>query len=131
MRTVKPLHAGRASQAEDAVLEAEFGQLEDLLDIVRVACPECGQPIALLVDEEELPQHALCPTRFDPFGLTVCGGSGRSAHDAVPAGEASWADEDAAVLLTLPEGLNWRTQPFSHARRPRPLRAPVPGSRAA
>jgi hypothetical protein len=133
MRTVKPLHACRASEVEDPAAEAEpefFGGY-DTPAIVRVSCPECGQPIALLADEEELPEHALCPTRWDPFGLTVCRGSGGSALDALPAAGAQSAEDDAAALLTLPEGLDWRTQPFSHARRVRPLRTAVPSGRAA
>jgi hypothetical protein len=124
MTTVKPLHADGTDEAEDLGGEAEFPY--DALEIVRVSCPECGQPIALLADEEELPEHARCPTRWNPFGLTVCRGSGRPAAEAAPTGGLLAAEEDAGVLLTLPEGLNWRTQPFSHARRPRPLRLRAP-----
>jgi len=133
MHTVKPLHACRASEAEDTAAEAEpeYSGGYDTPGIVRVSCPECDQPIALLADEEELPEHALCPTRWEPFGLTVCRGSGRSALDAPPAAGLSSDEEETAALLTLPEGLDWRTQPFSHARRGRPARAVMPGSRAA
>ncbi len=131
MRTVKPLHAVRAGDVEDTAEETEFPGAYDMLEIVRVACPECSRPIALLADEQELPEHALCPTRWDPFGLTVCSGSGHSASGAPPIGGGQPADEEATVLLTLPEGLDWRTQPFSHARRARPLRAAVARCRAA
>jgi hypothetical protein len=133
MRTVKPLHACRASEVEDPAAEAEseVSGGYDTPAIVRVSCPECDQPIALLADEDELPEHALCPTRWDPFGLTVCRGSGRSALDAPPAAGVPSAEEDTASLLTLPEGLDWRTQPFSHARRGRPVRAVMPSGRAA
>ena len=40
-------------------------------------CPDCAQPIALLADEDVLPEHALCPTPWNPFVLTVCAGTGR------------------------------------------------------
>lgn len=134
MRTVESLHAVGASEAEDFSAQTESTGAYELLEAtetVRVACPECGRPIALLADEQELPQHALCPTRWDPFGLTVCAGSGRSSKEAPPVGDMRPAEEDTAVLLTLPEGLDWRTQPFSHARRARPLRGAVAGGRAA
>ena len=126
MRTVESLHAVGVSEPENPSAEGEpAGAYEpwEVLEIVRVACPECSRPIALLVDERQLPQHALCPTRWNPFGLTVCAGSGRPAQEAPPVGGPEASEEDAAVLLTLPEGLDWRTQPFSHARRARPLRA--------
>jgi hypothetical protein len=54
---------------------------EDLGDVVRLFCPDCARPIAVLADEESLPEHALCPTPWNPFGLTVCVGSGRGSSD--------------------------------------------------
>lgn len=109
--------------------DAEDGFDDEAYDVHRVACPDCARPIALLADEDVLPEHALCPTPWNPFGLTVCPGSGRAARDARPAaGEAAAADEpDLGVLLTLPAGLDWRTQPFSHVGGPgsRPLRVPL------
>jgi len=36
---------------------------EDGREAARVRCPGCARPIALLTDEDELPQHALCPPR--------------------------------------------------------------------
>ena len=51
----------------------------DTFEMYRVICPDCAQPIALLADEEVLPEHALCATPWNPFGLTVCAGTGRSA----------------------------------------------------
>ena len=35
-------------------------------------------------------------------------------------------EQDTALLLTLPQGLDWRTQPFSHVGGPgsRPMRVP-------
>ncbi|MFG2137785.1 hypothetical protein [Streptomyces sp. NPDC048650] len=87
----------------------------ETFDIYRVTCPDCGQPIALLADEDTLPEHALCPTPWNPFGLTVCQGSGRAATEAPDADDTMDAQErDVAVLLTLPESLDWRRQPFSH-----------------
>ena len=106
----------------------------DTFEMYRVICPDCAQPIALLADEEALPEHALCASPWNPFGLTVCAGTGRTAADARPADESVLPQEqDTALLLTLPQGLDWRTQPFSHAGGPgsRPLRVPVMRSEAA
>ncbi|MGA4847629.1 hypothetical protein ACOBQB_15745 [Streptomyces sp. G5(2025)] len=105
----------------DALLDAY-----DTFEMYRVNCPDCGQPIALLADEDVLPEHALCPTPWNPFGLTVCAGTGRAATDATPTDESMEVQEqDTALLLTLPQGLDWRTQPFSHVGGPgsRPMRA--------
>lgn len=106
----------------DEAFEEDFG------DVVRLSCPDCGRPIAVFTDEEQLPQHALCPTPWNPFGLTVCGGSGRAVADALPTdGSAAVASpRDLAALLTLPVGLDWRTQPFSHVGGPesRPIHMP-------
>lgn len=97
----------------------------DTFEMYRVICPDCAQPIALLADEDLLPEHALCATPWNPFGLTVCAGTGRGASDAKPADESLAAQEqDTALLLTLPQGLDWRRQPFSHVGGPgsRPVR---------
>ncbi|MFF7358242.1 MULTISPECIES: hypothetical protein [Streptomyces] len=97
----------------------------DTFEMYRVICPDCAQPIALLADEQVLPEHALCASPWNPFGLTVCAGTGRPAAEARPADESVEPQEqDTALLLTLPQGLNWRTQPFSHAGGPgsRPMR---------
>ncbi|GAB2945993.1 hypothetical protein GCM10023080_000530 [Streptomyces pseudoechinosporeus] len=106
----------------------------DTFEMYRVICPDCAQPIALLADEEVLPEHALCATPWNPFGLTVCAGTGRAAAEARPADESMEAQEqDTALLLTLPQGLDWRTQPFSHVGGPgsRPIRVPVMRRQAA
>ncbi|MFF9769607.1 hypothetical protein ACIGXF_16315 [Streptomyces sp. NPDC053086] len=106
----------------------------DTFEMYRVICPDCAQPIALLADEEFLPEHALCASPWNPFGLTVCAGTGRSAADARPADESVEPQEqDTALLLTLPQGLNWRTQPFSHVGGPgsRPMHVPVMRRQAA
>ncbi|OIK28758.1 hypothetical protein [Streptomyces malaysiense] len=106
----------------------------DTLEMYRVICPDCAQPIALLADEEILPEHALCASPWNPFGLTVCAGTGRTAAEARPADESVTPQEqDTALLLTLPQGLDWRTQPFSHVGGPgsRPMRVPEMRRRAA
>ncbi|GAA4114035.1 MULTISPECIES: hypothetical protein [Streptomyces] len=131
-----PKRTGR-TERERGELEpvdiADLGEDEDSFDaydtfeMYRVICPDCAQPIALLADEEELPEHALCPSPWNPFVLTVCAGTGRPATAAKAADETLEVQEqDTALLLTLPQGLDWRTQPFSHVGGPgsRPLRMP-------
>ncbi|MBX9398904.1 hypothetical protein K4749_36315 [Streptomyces sp. TRM72054] len=106
----------------------------DTFEMYRVICPDCAQPIALLADEESLPEHALCASPWNPFGLTVCAGTGRRAADAHPADESFEPQEqDTALLLTLPQGLDWRMQPFSHVGGPgsRPMRVPAMRRHAA
>ncbi|WP_330456648.1 hypothetical protein OIB37_06975 [Streptomyces sp. NBC_00820] len=106
----------------------------DTFEMYRVICPDCAQPIALLADEEILPEHALCASPWNPFGLTVCAGTGREATEARPADESFTPQEqDTALLLTLPQGLNWRTQPFSHVGGPgsRPMAVPTMRRQAA
>ncbi|MBB1256961.1 hypothetical protein [Streptomyces alkaliterrae] len=101
-----------AVSGSDVPEDAEF---EEALDLHRVRCPECSRPIALFAEEEVLPQHAVCASPWDPFGLTVCAGSGVAVAEAEPAAEPAGEGSDMAALLTLPAGLDWRTQPFSHA----------------
>ncbi|MEU1498656.1 hypothetical protein [Streptomyces sp. NPDC005732] len=117
----------------DALDDDDFDAY-DTFEMVRVICPDCAQPIALLADEEVLPEHALCASPWNPFGLTVCAGTGRSATDARSA-DASMElqEQDTALLLTLPQGLDWRTQPFSHVGGPgsRPMRVPEMRRQAA
>ncbi|MFF3734466.1 hypothetical protein ACFYXM_30245 [Streptomyces sp. NPDC002476] len=99
----------------------------DMFEMYRVICPDCAQPIALLADEDVLPEHALCPTPWNPFVLQVCSGTGRAVSRTRPADESPDPQEqDGGLLLTLPQGLDWRMQPFSHAGGPgsRPMRAP-------
>ncbi|OIJ92560.1 hypothetical protein BIV25_27305 [Streptomyces sp. MUSC 14] len=106
----------------------------DTFEMYRVICPDCAQPIALLADEEILPEHALCVSPWNPFGLTVCAGTGRAAAEARSADESAEPQEqDTALLLTLPQGLDWRTQPFSHVGGPgsRPMRMPEMRHQAA
>jgi hypothetical protein len=121
--------AAYAAPDEDTVLDAY-----DTFEMYRVICPDCAQPIALLADEEILPEHALCASPWNPFGLTVCAGTGRTADEARPADESVEPQEqETALLLTLPQGLDWRTQPFSHVGGPasRPMRVPAMRRHAA
>lgn len=117
---------GVESDSDD--FDADELDAYDTFEMFRVICPDCVQPIALLADEEVLPEHALCASPWNPFGLTVCAGTGREASDARSADESAEPQEqDTALLLTLPQGLDWRTQPFSHVGGPssRPMRVPV------
>jgi hypothetical protein len=98
--------------------DAEFDS-DDKFETYRVVCPDCAQSIALLADEDILPEHALCPSSWDPFGLQVCAGTGRAAADAwSPDASAGTQEQEAVLLLTLPQSLDWRTQPFSHVGGP-------------
>ncbi len=118
MRTVKPL-----KRSEPSGFGAEFHEDAEVpdeepetADDFRVVCPDCAQPIALAGPGGALPEHALCPTPWNPFGLTVCAGSGRVVADEKAAvAPVPRAGRDTALLDSLPEGLDWRLQPFSHA----------------
>ncbi|MFF1496810.1 hypothetical protein [Streptomyces sp. NPDC058304] len=133
------LNTKRAGRTEPEPVElneteyADHGEyLEDVdgFEIHHAICPDCGQPIALVADEEYLPEHALCLTPWNPFGLTVCAGTGRPASEALPTVGMGIEEpqELEVVLLDLPQGLDWRTQPFSHVGGPgsRPVRMPAP-----
>ena len=74
----------------------------------RVICPDCAQPIALLADEDILPEHALCASPWNPFGLTVCAGTGtrgvggprrRRVRGAPGAGHRTAADAPSGTGL--------------------------------
>ncbi|WP_406207394.1 hypothetical protein OH807_34715 [Kitasatospora sp. NBC_01560] len=98
----------------------------DTWEIFRVHCPECHRPIALVGDEERLPQHAVLPTAWHPFSPALCPGSGIPADDLAEVESAEEAGPDGlAALLALPAELDWRTQPFSHAATHRPVSAEV------
>lgn len=133
---------GRVASKQQPVVEPEPEGVEpddefdayDTFEMYRVICPNCAQPIALLTDEDALPEHALCASPWNPFGLTVCPGTGRAASDALPADDSMEPQEqDTALLLTLPQGLDWRMQPFSHVGGPgsRPMRMPAMRRQAA
>ncbi|MCX4662588.1 hypothetical protein GT204_22730 [Streptomyces sp. SID4919] len=130
-RPGRPARAKQQPVVESAPEGVEPGDDEfdeyDTFEMYRVICPDCAQPIALLADEDTLPEHARCPTPWNPFGLQVCAGTGRLATGTRPADETREVQEqDTALLLTLPQGLDWRTQPFSHVGGPgsRPMRVP-------
>ncbi|MFF8696972.1 hypothetical protein ACF08W_32685 [Streptomyces sp. NPDC015144] len=128
MQRLKLTERTEPDSVEDAVPgEEPVPDAYDTFEMYRVVCPDCAQPIALLAGEEVLPEHALCPTPWNPFVLTVCSGTGRAASQARPADDSLDAQEqETGLLLTLPQGLDWRMQPFSHAGGPgsRPLRMP-------
>ncbi|MFC8227804.1 hypothetical protein [Streptomyces sp. NPDC057287] len=119
---------GRTGPESDAYADPDEDAVPDAYDtfeMYRVICPDCAQTIGLLADEDVLPEHALCPTPWNPFVLTVCPGTDRDASLARPADEsAAPQEQETALLLTLPQGLDWRMQPFSHAggAGSRPLR---------
>jgi hypothetical protein len=98
-------------------------------EILRLRCPECDRPIALLGDEERFPKHALLPTAWHPFSPAVCAGSGRFVDEADELEEEPDFDPEPSLeaLLTLPPELDWRRQPFSHVGGPasRPVRVPA------
>ncbi|MEU9403874.1 hypothetical protein [Streptomyces sp. SID4985] len=133
-RVVEPVPEYVEPDFDDDAESLDAEDTYDTFEMYRVICPDCAQPIALLADEEILPEHARCASPWNPFGLTVCAGTGRTAADARPA-DASVApqEQDTALLLTLPQGLDWRTQPFSHVGGPgsRPMRVPAMRDQAA
>ncbi|MEV1007028.1 hypothetical protein [Streptomyces sp. NPDC049881] len=120
MRNVKALHRPGPDpvpvEDDEEQLFSDEAEADD--DLPRVLCPGCARPVALEEPGGPVPQHAVCPSPFDPFGLTVCPGSGRAAADdgVLPLPAASFAVEPVA-LAALPESLHWRLQPFSHAVR--------------
>ncbi|MCY0929819.1 hypothetical protein OTB20_27235 [Streptomyces sp. H27-H1] len=133
--------AGRTEPEPLEIVEGDYADDDDYLaygegfEIHHAICPDCGQAIALVADEEYLPQHALCLTPWNPFGLTVCAGTGRPASDALPtlgfgADESGTPELEPVVHLALPQGLDWRTQPFSHVGGPasRPVSTPAPAA---
>ncbi|WP_330329359.1 hypothetical protein OHS33_06180 [Streptomyces sp. NBC_00536] len=111
---------GDFDQDADFADFADFDASAEAFDIHHAVCPDCSQSIALVADEEFLPEHGLCLSPWNPFGLTVCAGTGRPATDAREAAEAAVAEREAEqfTVLTLPQGLDWRTQPFSHVGGP-------------
>ncbi|MEV6386266.1 hypothetical protein AB0M31_43455 [Streptomyces sp. NPDC051773] len=125
--TPKRLQAVVEPEPEGVEPDDEFDAY-DTFEMYRVICPDCAQPIALLSEEDSLPEHARVLSPWNPFGLTACAGTGRSASEARSADESVEPQEqETALLLTLPQGLDWRTQPFSHVGGPgsRPMRVPV------
>lgn len=80
----------------------------DTFEMYRVICPDCAQSIALLADEQVLPEHALCASPWNPFGLTVCsrhrtsgvtGPLGGRVRHAAGAGDRAPADAPSGARL--------------------------------
>ncbi|MCX4758551.1 hypothetical protein WN990_10905 [Kitasatospora purpeofusca] len=96
----------------------------ELWETVRVDCPSCRRPIALVGDEERLPQHAVLPRAWHPFSPTLCPGSGTPTDDLAEVECAEEGDPAGlSALSALPGEHDWRTQPFSHAMVHRPVRS--------
>ncbi|MFF4648675.1 hypothetical protein [Streptomyces sp. NPDC001380] len=122
----------RADEPEPCETRAPFPGADpgdgETWEILRLRCPECDRPIALLGDEERLPQHAVLRSAWNPFASVVCPGSGQPVDDAADFDEDPALDAGPALeaLLTLPPELDWRTQPFSHVGGPgsQPVRVP-------
>ncbi|MFH9350078.1 hypothetical protein [Kitasatospora sp. NPDC017646] len=113
---------GRDDLAVDHAPGTDPGEAETW-DIFRVHCPECRRPIALVADEERLPQHALLPTAWNPFAPAICPGSGTPTDDLAEVEAPEDAEPSGlGALFKLPSELDWRTQPFSHALVHRPVR---------
>ncbi|WP_199815144.1 MULTISPECIES: hypothetical protein [Streptomyces] len=118
---------GRDDLAVDHAPNADLGEAETW-EIFRVNCPECRRPIALVADEERLPQHALLPTAWNPFAPAVCPGSGTPTDDLAEVEEPEDAEPTGfGALFKLPSELDWRTQPFSHAVAHCPVRVAAVG----
>ncbi|WP_051969329.1 hypothetical protein [Kitasatospora azatica] len=102
-------------------------------EIIRVHCPECHRAIALVGDEEQLPQHAVLRTAWHPFSPALCPGSGLPTDDLeeVESEPGTRPADTLEALLSLPAELDWRTQPFSHVADPAsvPLVRRVPTQR--
>ena len=79
----------------------------------RRACPRCGVVLAVAADGVAIPEHAVCPSPRDPFGIRACPGSGAPLAAVVPLADRVDAPPPATVMV-LPAGLDWRAQPFSH-----------------
>ncbi|GAA2594163.1 hypothetical protein [Streptomyces axinellae] len=132
MRTTKSVNAVRqdaaaaSAQSGHQGIEGLLPDEEETYESYRVICPDCRQAIAMLSLEEKLPEHAMCASKWDPFGLTVCQGAGRPVREATPA-DGTARERGVGELLTLPEGLDWRTQPFSHVGGPGSRPMPVIG----
>ena len=126
---VLPELEAEGNEATEDMDDADEAFEDEFQDVVRLYCPDCARPISVFADEDSLPEHALCASPWNPFGLTVCAGSGRPVDEARPVdGFATGFEQELASLLTLPDGLDWRTQPFSHVGGPgsQPRRVPTP-----
>ncbi|WP_406279391.1 hypothetical protein [Embleya sp. NBC_00896] len=82
----------------------------------RRACPECGVVLIVEADADRttVPDHAVCPSARDPFGIRACPGSGAVFADAADAATGTPPPPPRPPVTALPVGLDWRAQPFSH-----------------
>ncbi|MER5863085.1 hypothetical protein [Kitasatospora sp. NPDC002040] len=87
-------------------------------EIFRVHCPECDRPIALLGDEERLPQHAVLPTAWHPFSAALCPGTGAPTDDLTECDSIEHAADETLQPGSSADQFDWRTHPFSHAGAP-------------
>lgn len=122
--------AGNTGPEPVELVETDEFDSYDTFEMYRVVCPDCAQPIALLADEDALPEHALCPSpgtrsccRCVPVRVR------RRRRRGLTDDTFDAQEQDTALLLTLPQGLDWRTQPFSHVGGP--ASRPVKIARAA
>jgi hypothetical protein len=133
MHNVKQIRSARSDEVPDGGAsgfedEREDTEALDFIAAIRVTCPSCEQPVGVVQPAAVLPRHAVCATPWDPFGLTVCPGSGQPVSAAEgPARVLEAVPAQGGEAKALPEGLDWRLQPFSHVGGPaaRPMRVPA------
>ncbi|MFJ5229147.1 hypothetical protein ACIQBJ_04515 [Kitasatospora sp. NPDC088391] len=121
----------RSDVEEPGASELSFGAdpgAADSWESVRVHCPACDRPIALIGDEERLPQHAVLTSAWNPFQPAICPGTGAPTAE-LPECEEHAEQDGPDNLVALPGKLDWRTQPFSHAGAHRAVRVLVPAQR--
>jgi hypothetical protein len=83
----------------------------------RRACPQCGVVLVVDANGAAVPEHAVCPSPQDPFGIRLCPGSGTTPTPAADHPTARTpAPTSRPPVTVLPVGLDWRAQPFSHGR---------------
>ncbi|MYW06003.1 hypothetical protein [Streptomyces sp. SID3343] len=82
----------------------------------RRACPDCGVVLVVDADTAAVPDHAVCPSPQDPFGIRPCPGSGTTVTLAADPIVGAPAPTPRPMVTVLPVGLDWRAQPFSHGR---------------
>jgi hypothetical protein len=80
----------------------------------RRACPLCGVVLVVEADTAAVPDHAVCPSPQDPFGIRSCPGSGTTSTLAASPTADTRLPTPKPPVTVLPIGLDWRAQPFSH-----------------
>ncbi|NUS57391.1 MAG: hypothetical protein HOV66_21425 [Streptomycetaceae bacterium] len=73
-----------------------------------------GGPAEAADASTPIPVHALDPAPATPFTVVTCPGSGRGADPRTGDVPEPKTDPAPAPATTLPPGLHWRRQPFSH-----------------